>query len=166
MIQGEQINLTYKLYSRVSLLDVSTDKASNLVGFWGEEVERPKDIPPTVETVNGKQYRVYTIKLMALFPTQSGTLEITPMGLKATVQVQSRRSLDPFDSFFSNPFGRSAVVDVKSGGVKIKVPKNWQVVSEGAGIIGGFENHAAGTSGSTRLTVTGAAIFGGVEIIS
>src|SRR5512140_3033013 len=78
VIQGEQINLTYKLYSRVSLLDVSTDKASNLVGFWGEDVERPKDLPPAVEVVNGRQYRVYTIKLMALFPTQSGSLEISP----------------------------------------------------------------------------------------
>ncbi len=121
VIQGEQVNLTYKLYSRVALLDVSTDKASNLIGFWGEEVERPKDIPPTVETVNGKQYRVYTIKLMALFPTQSGTLEISPMALKATVQVQARRSLDPFDSFFSNPFGRSTVAEIKSEPVKIKV---------------------------------------------
>jgi hypothetical protein len=121
LMQGEQVNLAYKLYSRVSLLDVREDKASNLVGFWGEEVERPKDAPPGVEVVNGKQYRVFTIKQMALFPTQSGTLEISPMALKANVQVQSRRSLDPFDSFFSNPFGRSAAVDVKSDPVKIKV---------------------------------------------
>ncbi len=110
LIQGEQVNLAYKLYSRVSLLDVREDKASNLIGFWGEEVERPKDVPPSVEVVNGKQYRVFTIKLMALFPTQSGSLEISPMALKATVQVQQRRSADPFDSFFSNPFGRSLVV--------------------------------------------------------
>jgi hypothetical protein len=121
VIQGEQVNLAYKLYSRVSLLDVREEKASNLIGFWGEEIERSKDAPPAVEVVNGKQYRVFTIKLMALFPTQSGTLEISPMALKATVQVQSKRSLDPFDSFFSNPFGRSAAVDIKSEPLKIKV---------------------------------------------
>jgi hypothetical protein len=151
MIQGEQLNLSYKLYSRVSLLDVSTDKSSNLTGFWGEEVERPKDIQPTVEVLNGKQYRVYTIKIMALFPTQSGTLEISPMALKATVQVQSRRSLDPFDSFFSNPFGRSVVVDVASPAVKIKVdPLPPGAPPEFKGAVGKFAMSTAVDKKSTR----------------
>ncbi len=151
VIQGEQVNLTYKLYSRVSLLDVSTDKASNLIGFWGEEVERPKDLPPAVEVVNGKQYRVYTIKLMALFPTQSGPLEISPMALKATVQVQTRRSLDPFDSFFSNPFGRSTVVDIKSEPVKIKVdPLPSGAPSDFKGAVGKFAMSTSVDKKSTR----------------
>jgi hypothetical protein len=151
IIQGEQVNLAYKLYSRVSLLDVREDKASNLVGFWGEELERPKDSPPAVEVVNGKQYRVFTIKQMALFPTQSGTLEISPMALKANVQVQTRRSLDPFDSFFSNPFGRSAVVDIKSDPVKIKVdPLPPGAPPDFKGAVGKFAMSTAVDKKSTR----------------
>jgi hypothetical protein len=151
IIQGEQVNLAYKLYSRVSLLDVREDKASNLVGFWGEELERPKDAPPAVEVVNGKQYRVFTIKQMALFPTQSGTLEISPMALKANVQVQTRRSLDPFDSFFSNPFGRSAVVDIKSEPVKIKVdPLPPGAPLDFKGAVGKFAMSTAVDKKSTR----------------
>jgi hypothetical protein len=151
IIQGEQVNLAYKLYSRVSLLDVREDKASNLVGFWGEELERPKDAPPAVEVVNGKQYRVFTIKQMALFPTQSGTLEISPMALKANVQVQTRRSLDPFDSFFSNPFGRSAVVDIKSEPVKIKVdPLPPGAPPDFKGAVGKFAMSTAVDKKSTR----------------
>lgn len=121
VLQGEQINLAYKLYYKVNVLDWGPDKTSDLIGFWGEEVETPKGIPATVEVVNGKQYKVSTLKLMALFPTQSGSLEIGPMAIKASVQVQSRRSLDPFDSFFSNPFGRNVVVGIKSEPVKVKV---------------------------------------------
>jgi hypothetical protein len=151
VIQGEQVNLAYKLYSRVSLLDVREDKASNLIGFWGEEVERVKDAPPAVEVVNGKQYRVFTIKQMALFPTQSGTLEISPMALKANVQVQTRRSLDPFDSFFSNPFGRSAMVDVKSDPVKIKVdPLPSGAPPDFKGAVGRFAMSTAVDKKSTR----------------
>ncbi len=151
MIQGEQLNLTYKLYSRVSLMDVGLDKVSNLIGFWGEDVEKPKDLPPATEVVNGKQYRVFIIKLMALFPTQSGTLEISPMTLKATVQVQSRRSLDPFDSFFSNPFGRSTVVDVKSEPVKVKVdPLPSGAPPEFKGAVGKFAMSTTVDRKSTR----------------
>ncbi len=151
VIQGEQVNLAFKLYSRVSLLDVREEKASNLIGFWGEEIERSKDAPPAVEVVNGKQYRVFTIKLMALFPTQSGTLEISPMALKATVQVQSRRSLDPFDSFFSNPFGRSAAVDIKSEPLKIRVdPLPLGAPDDFKGAVGKFAMSTAVDKKTTR----------------
>jgi hypothetical protein len=151
VIQGEQVNLAFKLYSRVQLLDVREDKASNLIGFWGEEIERPKDAPPAVESVNGKQYRVFTIKQMALFPTQSGLLEISPMVLKANVQVQTRRSQDPFDSFFSNPFGRSTVVDVKSDAVKIKVdPLPSGAPADFKGAVGKFAMSTAVDKKTTR----------------
>jgi len=53
------------------------------------------------------------------------------------------------------------------GGIKLIVPKGWRVFSEGTGILGGFANHTTGASDSSpKLTVTGAAIFGGVEIVN
>jgi len=121
VIQGEQINLVFKLYTRVSISNYAVEKNPALTGFWGEDVESPKNISLSTETINGKQYRVGIIKRMALFPTQSGTLEISPMDVQTTVQVQSNRSSDPFDSFFRDPFGRSVSYSVKSEPVKIKV---------------------------------------------
>jgi hypothetical protein len=120
VMQGEQINLTYKLYMRVSVTNYAVDKNPTFTGFWGEDIENPKNISLTNETIDGKQYRVGVIRKMALFPTQSGTLEISPMHVQTTVQVQTR-SLDPFDSFFRDPFGRSVNYMVKSDAVKIKV---------------------------------------------
>ncbi len=120
VIQGEQINLTFKLYTRVSVSNYGVDKNPTMTGFWGEDIENPKNIALTNETVNGKQYRVGVIRKMALFPTQSGTLEIAPMEATTQVQLQTR-SVDPFDAFFRDPFGRTVNYKVKSDPLKIKV---------------------------------------------
>ncbi len=119
--QGEQINVVFKLYTRVSVSNYSPGKNPTLSGFWSEEIENPKNISLTTETVNGKQYRVGVIRRMALFPTQSGNLEISPFEVEAVVQVQSRRSMDPFDAFFRDPFGQSVNYAVKSDAIRIKV---------------------------------------------
>jgi predicted membrane protein len=53
------------------------------------------------------------------------------------------------------------------GGLKAIVPKDWHVVTEGAGVLGGYTNHTTGgTESSPKLYVRGAAIFGGVEIVN
>jgi hypothetical protein len=121
VVQGEQINLAFKLYTRVSVNNYAVEKNPNMTGFWGEDVEVPKNIQLGTEVINGRQFRVGTIKRMALFPTQSGTLEIEPMEVQTSVQMQDKRSQDPFDSFFQNPFGRSVNYIVKSEAIKIKV---------------------------------------------
>jgi hypothetical protein len=121
VIQGEQINLAFKLYTRVSVNNYAVEKNPNMTGFWGEDVEVAKNIQLGTEVVNGRQFRVGVIKRMALFPTQSGTLEIEPMEVQTSVQVQDRRSMDPFDSFFQNPFGRTVNYMVKSEPIKIRV---------------------------------------------
>lgn len=121
VLQGEQINLTFKLYTRVSVANYSIGKNPTLSGFWSEDIENPKNITLTNETINGKQYRVGIIRRMALFPTQSGNLEISPIEVQTVVQVQSRRSADPFDAFFRDPFGQNVNYEVKSDPIKVKV---------------------------------------------
>ena len=121
VIQGEQLNVTFKLYTRLSVMNYAVEKTPTMTGFWGEEVETPKDIQLTNETINGKQFRVGVIKRMALFPTQSGTLEISPMVVQTQVQVPAPRSADPFDAFFRDPFGRTTNYAAKSEPVKIVV---------------------------------------------
>jgi hypothetical protein len=120
VMQGEQINLSFKLYTRVSVSNYAVAKNPAMTGFWSEEVEIPKNIPLGTETINGKQYRVGILRRLALFPTQSGTLEISPMEVQTTVQVQTR-SVDPFDAFFRDPFGQAVNYVAKSTPVKITV---------------------------------------------
>jgi hypothetical protein len=66
--------------------------------------------------------------------------------------------------------GDSAVVRVSAvfGGIQIKVPEHWLVISQGTGIFGGFSDSThqppEDTPNLKRLFVKGEAIFGGVEI--
>jgi hypothetical protein len=151
VMQGEQINISFKLYTRVSVNNYAVEKNPNMTGFWGEEVEVAKDIRLANEVVNGKQYRVGVIKRMALFPTQAGNLEVSPMEVQATVQVQDRRALDPFDSFFRDPFGRAVNYKVASDAIKIKVdPLPADAPADFKGAVGQYAMSATVDKKTTR----------------
>jgi predicted membrane protein len=67
----------------------------------------------------------------------------------------------------SMPEGRAVVLDTFAfwGGIEIKVPEEWEVVSQGNAVLGGFVNNARSRPGAQRrLVVTGLAIMGGVEV--
>jgi predicted membrane protein len=69
--------------------------------------------------------------------------------------------------------GERAVIDVNAlfGGVDIKVPDNWKVVTKGMGVFGAFEDKTIPPRQdpnvkTPELVITGAAIFGGVKVDS
>jgi predicted membrane protein len=67
----------------------------------------------------------------------------------------------------SMPEGRVATIDTFAfwGGIEIRVPDDWEVVSQGGAALGGFVNNARSTPGAKRrLVVTGLALMGGVEV--
>ena len=67
----------------------------------------------------------------------------------------------------SMPEGRAVVLDTFAfwGGIEIKVPEDWEVVTQGNALLGGFVNSARSRPGAQRrLVVTGLAIMGGVEV--
>lgn len=123
--QGEQITITYKIYMRVRVVNYAINKLPAMTGFWSEELESSKQIDLAPEVIDGKQYQMGVLKKMALFPTQSGTLEINPMEITCQVQVQTRRrSNDLFDQFFNDPFfgtTQTANVNLRSEPIKITV---------------------------------------------
>lgn len=103
--KGEQVTVTYKLYTRYNISSPEIEKLPTYSGFWAEEFPMSDKIGFTTETYNGKQYRVAVIKKIALFPTQTGVLTITPFELKVPVLVQRRRGTGSlFDEFFNDPF--------------------------------------------------------------
>lgn len=123
--QGEQLTVTYKIYTRLSVVNYQITKVPALTGFWSEDVDVPKQIQLTTETINGKQYRVGILKKVALFPQRSGTLELDPMEVECVVQMQTKkRSNDLFDQFFNDPFFgnvRNVNHKVRSEAVKVTV---------------------------------------------
>jgi hypothetical protein len=123
--QGEQVTVTYKIYTRVSVVNYTITKVPALTGFWSEDIDVPKQIQLTTETINGKQYRVGILKKVALFPQSNGALTIDPMEVECVVQVQTKkRSNDLFDQFFNDPFFgnvRNVNYKVKNNPAKLTV---------------------------------------------
>ena len=63
--------------------------------------------------------------------------------------------------------GDEAVLDVFVfwGGIEVKVPEDWEVVTRGVPVLGGFVDNTRHIAGAQkRLVITGMAIMGGVEV--
>ncbi len=123
--KGEQITVVYKLYTRLSIASqMGINKLPQYQGFWAEELETSTNINFTTEIINGKQFRVGVLKKVALFPTQTGSLEVTPFELTVPIEIQKQRNgKSIWDDFFGDPFGRSQIYEfnAKSDIVKIEV---------------------------------------------
>lgn len=133
---GEQITASYKLYARLPM-NVNISKLPSLNGFWTQDFDMPKGkVVPVEEIIDGQRFQVFTLKKSALFPQQTGTLELDPAEAEGVARiVQKNRQRDPFfddpffNSFFMDPaadhfFGSSykdVRVKLKSKPVKITV---------------------------------------------
>jgi len=106
---GEQVTVTYTLYTRLGLSNARYDVVPTYTGFWMEELFSAHHLDFKEEIIGGRRYAVATLRTIALFPTVTGELTLEPLSMICDVQAErSRRSLfdsflsDPFDTFFSN----------------------------------------------------------------
>ena len=103
--QGEQIIVTYKIYTQVPISQFAIDKLPGNRGFWAEDLSEGRQIKQYEETVGDRRYQVAEIRKGALFAQESGKLAIEPLDLNvlAMVQRQRRRTGTIFD-LFDDPF--------------------------------------------------------------
>ena len=106
--QGEQIIITYKLYTQVSINQLALDKLPGNKGFWSEDLSVGRQMKQYDETIGDRRYKVVEIRRGALFAQESGKLSIEPLDIdvQAMVQAQRRRTgsiWDLFDDPFFNP---------------------------------------------------------------
>jgi hypothetical protein len=122
---GEQITVTYKLYTRLNITSPQISKLPFFNGFWSEELETSNNINFGTEMYKGERFRTAVIKKVALFPTKTGILSVTPFELNIPVVVKTKRkSRDIFDDFFNDSFfGRTKTIEhlTTSNRIKIKV---------------------------------------------
>jgi hypothetical protein len=112
VFQGEQLSLTYKLLTQLPVAQVEIKEIPLLKGFWVEELETLKPPVPKKRTFRGKEYIEYTIRKQALFPAQSGNLDISPATFSLAMREETGR-------FFS--FGTTRQVFRKTEPVAVKV---------------------------------------------
>ena len=85
--QGEEIILTYRIYTRVPIqFDIT--KLPTSKGFWVEELtDKNTSVKQSNEVIDGKQYSVAEVRKVALFPQESGALTVPPIEVDALVRV-------------------------------------------------------------------------------
>jgi hypothetical protein len=162
--QNEPVTVTFRIYSKVRISGLQLAKAPETAGFWSEDLDVGKELTTRQEIIQGQQYAVADVKKMALFPTSSGSKTIGSLALDCNVRVsRQRRSRDPFDTFFNDPFlSRTVKKTIASDPVTIQVealPKPGQP-SDFEGAVGSFDLSAhidkknVETNEAVTLTVT------------
>ncbi len=112
VFKGEEIVISYKIYTLVPISEYMVDKFPSSQGFWVEELDNQATPTLEREIIDGKSYQVATLRKVLVYPQKSGTLHIQPMGLEVvahlqtgTAQRQRVSTGDPFfDAFFNDPF--------------------------------------------------------------
>jgi uncharacterized membrane protein len=127
---GEQVLVTYRIYTRIPVSNLMLKKASSFNGFWSKNLtDDNQQLKQSSQIINGEEYIVADIANYAIFPQKTGELTIDPAEMdivaQLRVQQQRRRSNDPFENFFNDPFFnrnmRNVEVTLKSKPVTINV---------------------------------------------
>lgn len=116
---GEQVILTYRIYTKVPVSNLMIKKQSSFEGFWSKSLmENQQQYKQTTEIIDGQEYIVAIINQFALFPQKTGKLTIEPTEMECTVQLRvqntRKRSNDPFEDFFNDPFFNRNVRNVNT----------------------------------------------------
>ena len=116
---GEQVVLTYKLYTRVPVSSLSVEKMPSYAGFWTKDISDNNggNLRQSTEYINGVEYTSAEIQKIVVVPQRSGKLAIDPMTIECIAQVRTERnnsrSMDPFEAFFNDPFFNRNIANVR-----------------------------------------------------
>jgi uncharacterized membrane protein len=123
---GEPVVLTYKLYTRVPVSQLSVSKMPSYGGFWMKEANENGNngqLRQSSEVINGIEYTTAEVQKVVLIPQKAGKLTIEPMAIECMAQIitqrNTQRSNDPFDVFFNDPFFSRSYTNVQK---KIETP--------------------------------------------
>jgi len=112
---GQQIPLSYKIYTRTDISSYNILQESDYQGFYAEDT-RTFDVVTAAEMVNGVKYITKVLKQVALFPQRTGELVIEPMQMQ--LGISKSEPVDPRDFFFTPELER---IEVLSEAVKLHV---------------------------------------------
>ena len=138
---GEQVGVTYKLFTRYDLRNVQYGHVPTFTGFWAETVFDAQRLNMQREVVDGRAFNTALLKRLALFPTTAGKHTLEQLEVNCEI-VGGRRSRGLFDF---DPFGAfdTQQVAVRSGDIEIEVKPLPAGAPKGfSGAVGQFEMRA------------------------
>lgn len=132
--RGEQIVLTYYLYTKVNLSSFDFLNMPSYRDFWSEDLYNPRNLQFNEKKINSETWYVSKVKEVALFPTKSGDLKIKPATI--TIGVKTNNNRRNFDFFTSDFFGRSKQVTLATNELNLKVKSLPKTVGKPSAAIG------------------------------
>jgi len=95
---NEPIYLTYTIYTRVSATFKGFEEEAETTGFWVEEFPPQSAMNRTEKELAGQRYVVADVRMIALFPTDTGKFTVKPGILKIDAELVQRNGFDTFQS--------------------------------------------------------------------
>ena len=143
---GEQVGVTYKLFTRYDLRNVQYGHVPTFTGFWAETVFDAQRLNMQREVVDGRAFNTALLKRLALFPTTAGKHALEQLEVNCEIVAGRRsRSLFGFDPFDTQQ------VTVRSGDIEIEVKPLPAGAPKGfGGAVGQFEMRAEAIPGMVK----------------
>lgn len=103
--QGQQVIISYNIYTRIPVNQYSIEKLPTFRSFWSENVSAQGQPQTRTQVLNGETYRVAEIYRVAVFPQRSGELTVEPLEAELIVSLPGQRRGSLLDEFFGgSPF--------------------------------------------------------------
>lgn len=119
--QGEQIAVTYKLYTNIPIVGNEPEKLPDFNGFWSQEIkDNNGNVDWKEEVYDGQRYHVAVLKEIILFPERFGKLTLDPLIMSFVVR-KTVPSNDPIEQFFGGGSFEDVKYKVKTIPVTINV---------------------------------------------
>ncbi len=84
---GQQITVSYYLYTRRSISDANITKRPSYLDCWTEPIDIGRRAPRQTIYIDGRRYTVFLMEQVALFPKRAGRLEIGPLEIEVLTDV-------------------------------------------------------------------------------
>jgi hypothetical protein len=106
---GEPVVAAYKLYTRLRS-ESRVTKRPSFSGFSVYDMANPENGESTRETLNGREYNVYLLRKVQLYPLQEGSLELEPAEVENDISFVEAEKL-------GQAYGSAEVLrDLSNGG--------------------------------------------------
>jgi len=144
--QGQEVDITYKLYTRFSILNFQYTKIPSYKNCWVEKLFEAKHLSTKEEVYNGKRFSSAVLSKIALFPMNPGSLRIEKV--EASCEIQTG---DIFDIF-----GGTKTITLTSNPVIINVlPLPSNKPADFSGGIGDFTLSVKNKKDTLKIGETG-----------
>lgn len=165
--EQEGILVTFKLFTRYDITNVSALKFPEFDGFLAQDIELPEQKQWRLDEYDNKRYKSVVIKQTVLYPQRSGKITIPSGKMDLTLslpapQRQRPRSVFDLDGFFDSYVDINKVLTTTPVTINVKPLPSGKPASFG-GAVGNFtmtseinsNNVKANDAVTIKVTITG-----------